>query len=242
MRVTHSADGRRSISRFQAAESGLPARQQRGRHGLDIASGRMHPTHKREATRPPCANSLQQQARFDTFVHKFKVERPHQALEMRCPGESYTPAPRAFQGLSELTCPFHDSEVLVTHCGRICMHRKKVSMSTVMAGQTLGIKEVDDGTWPFNFMHFNLEQKTLQTAGAPNRNSSARVGPSAASHGYSCGNVTGRPCGATAASIGTHTIRIENSQGTPGLLARVSRTDSLLHAGKKVSDSGRSRF
>ena len=101
-------------------------------------------------------------------------------------------------------------------------------------GQTLGIKEVDDGTWPFNFMHFNLEQKTLQTAGAPNRNSSARVGPSAASHGYSCGNVTGWPCGATAASIGAHTIRIENSQGTPDLLARVSRTDSLLHAGKNV--------
>ena len=31
--------------------------------------------------------------------------------------------------------PAHDREVLVTSCGRICMHRKKVNISTVMAGQ-----------------------------------------------------------------------------------------------------------
>jgi hypothetical protein len=34
---------------------------------------------KREATRPPGMNSLQQQARFDAFVHEFNAERPHEA-------------------------------------------------------------------------------------------------------------------------------------------------------------------
>jgi len=37
-----------------------------------------------------------------------------------------------------------------------------------MAGQRLGIKEVDDGIWLISFMHYDpgyidLEQKTLQT-------------------------------------------------------------------------------
>jgi hypothetical protein len=41
--------------------------------------------------------------------------------------------------------PFHDCDILVTACGRLCLHRKKINISTVQAGQRLGIKEVDDG-------------------------------------------------------------------------------------------------
>src|SRR5919197_3241183 len=55
--------------------------QQNGRHE------RMHLTLKKEATRPPGLNSLQQQARFDEFVQEFNVERPHQAIAMKCPAE-----------------------------------------------------------------------------------------------------------------------------------------------------------
>jgi hypothetical protein len=41
-------------------------------------------------------------------------------------------------------------------CGRICLHRKKINISTVLAGQRLGIKEVDDGIWLVSFMHYDL--------------------------------------------------------------------------------------
>ena len=54
------------------------------------------------------------------------------------------------------TYPFHDRDILVTACGRICLHRKKINISTVLAGQTLGIKEVDDGIWLVSFMHYDL--------------------------------------------------------------------------------------
>ncbi|HUG16792.1 MAG TPA: hypothetical protein VMM78_17430, partial [Thermomicrobiales bacterium] len=42
----------------------------------------------------------------------------------------------------------------------------------VMAGQRLGIKEVDEGIWLVSFMHYDLgyidlEQKTLQTIDNP---------------------------------------------------------------------------
>jgi hypothetical protein len=140
--------------------------QQNGRHE------RMHLTLKKEATRPPGMNSLQQQARFDAFVHEFNAERPHQALAMRCPAELYTASPRAYHGLPELEYPCHDRDILVTACGRICMHRKKINISTVLAGQKLGIKEVDDGIWLISFMHYDLgyidlEQRTLQTIDNP---------------------------------------------------------------------------
>jgi transposase InsO family protein len=139
---------------------------QNGRHE------RMHLTLKQETTRPPGMNSLQQQARFDAFMSEFNDERPHEALAMRCPAELYIPSSRPYRGLPELEYPFHDRDILVTACGRICMHRKKVNISTVLAGQRLGIKEVDDGIWLVSFMHYDLgyidlEQRTLQTIDNP---------------------------------------------------------------------------
>ena len=140
--------------------------QQNGRHE------RMHLTLKQEATRPPGMNSLQQQGRFDAFVQEFNTERPHEALAMKYPAELYAPSPRRYDGLPELTYPFHDRDILVTACGRICLHRKRINISTVLAGQRLGIREVDDGIWLVSFSHydlgyFDLEQKTLQPLDNP---------------------------------------------------------------------------
>jgi transposase InsO family protein len=140
--------------------------QENGRHE------RMHLTLKKETTRPPGINALQQQDRFDRFVSEFNEQRPHEALAMKTPAELYTPSSRAYEGLPELQYPFHDRDALVTACGRICMHRKKINLSTVLAGQRLGITEVDEGIWLVSFMHYDLgyidlEQKTLQTIDNP---------------------------------------------------------------------------
>lgn len=140
--------------------------QQNGRHE------RMHLTLKKEATRPAGMNSLQQQARFDDFLDEFNSERPHEALAMACPADRYTPSSRAYEGLPEINYPFHDRDILVTACGRICMHRKKINISTVLAGQRLGITEVDEGIWIVSFMtydlgYIDLEQRTLQTIDNP---------------------------------------------------------------------------
>jgi len=140
--------------------------QQNGRHE------RMHLTLKKEATRPPGANSLQQQATFDAFLHAFNTERPHEALAMKCPAALYAASPRPYRGLPELAYPFHDRDILVTACGRICLHNKKINISAVLAGQKLGVKEVDEGIWLVSFLHYDLgyidlEQKTLQTIDNP---------------------------------------------------------------------------
>lgn len=140
--------------------------QQNARHE------RMHLTLKKEATRPPGMNSLQQQGRFDAFMEEFNTERPHEALQMKTPAELYRRSTRAYAGLPQLSYPLHDRDVLVTACGRICMYRKKVNISTVLAGQRLGIKEVDEGIWIVSFMHYDLgfidlEQRTLQPLDNP---------------------------------------------------------------------------
>jgi hypothetical protein len=117
-------------------------------------------------------NSLQQQAKFDDFVKEFNEERPHEALGMKLQAELYRPSMRPYHGIGTLEYPFHDREITVTSCGRICMHRKKINLSVVLAGQKLGIKEVDEGIWLVSFMHYDLgyidlEQKTLQPIDNP---------------------------------------------------------------------------
>jgi hypothetical protein len=58
-------------------------------------------TLKNEVTRPSGTNSLQQQARFDAFVNEFNIERPHEALAMKCPAEFYPASQRRYGGLPD---------------------------------------------------------------------------------------------------------------------------------------------
>src|SRR5258706_5665365 len=65
---------------------------------------------------------------------------------MKCPAELYAASSRRYDGLPELAYPFHDRDVLVTACGRLCLHRKRINISSVLAGQRLGIEEVDEAS------------------------------------------------------------------------------------------------
>jgi transposase InsO family protein len=135
--------------------------QQNGRHE------RMHLTLKQQATRPAGSNILQQQGKFDAFIEEFNNERPHEALGMKCPAEIYAPSSHPYIGIPEPHYPFHDRTVNVTSCGRICLYRKKINLSKSLAGQAVGVKEVDEGIWLVSFMDYDLgyielEERTLQ--------------------------------------------------------------------------------
>ena len=112
---------------------------------------------------PAAANFLQQQARFDKFIEVFNNERPHEALGMKCPADVYQASPRPYQGLPDIDYPFHDRTIVVTHCGRICLGKKKINFSTVFAGQAVGIKEVHDDIWLVSFMDYDLGYFDLET-------------------------------------------------------------------------------
>jgi len=124
--------------------------QQNGRHE------RMHRTLKQATTRPPAINMLQQQDKFEDFIREYNYERPHEALEMKTPSALYEPSIRPYEGLPPVEYPFHDRVITVTECGRICLERRKISLSTVLAGQNVGIKQVDDQIWQVSFMGYDL--------------------------------------------------------------------------------------
>jgi transposase InsO family protein len=131
--------------------------QQNGRHE------RMHLTLKKATTKPPGMNMLQQQDKFEDFIQEFNYERPHQALEMKRPADLYQPSTRKYEGLPDISYPFHDKTVTITSCGRICIEGKKIHLSTVFAGQDVGLKQVEDDVWLVSFMNYDLAYFDLES-------------------------------------------------------------------------------
>ena len=111
---------------------------------------------KQETTKPAGDNFLQQQGRFDDFIEYFNVERPHQGIDMKTPSECYSPSQKIYKALPDIDYPFHDKTVTFTRCGRICIGKKKINLSTVFVGQKVGIKQVEPKLWLASFMQYDL--------------------------------------------------------------------------------------
>lgn len=134
--------------KLERIEPGNP--QQNGRHE------RMHRTLKLEATKPPRENLLQQQETFDQFKEQFNFERPHQALDMRCPADVHQRSSRAYRGLPDITYPDYDQSLLISNCGRLCFNKLKIYISSALSNQPIGLKEIDSGIWQLDFMDYTL--------------------------------------------------------------------------------------
>lgn len=125
--------------------------QQNGQHE------RMHRELKRETTRPAAQNLLAQQERFDRFVEEYNDVRPHEALGQQQPSKVYTPSPRPFPSrLPELKYPMHDDTVQVSASGHLRIARTHFYFSAALAGQPIGVRELDDGGLLLSFMHIDL--------------------------------------------------------------------------------------
>ena len=44
----------------------------------------------------------------------------------------------------------------MTRCGRICLGSRKINLSTALAEQLVGIREVDDQVWQVSFLEYDL--------------------------------------------------------------------------------------
>ena len=89
---------------------------------------------------------------------------------MRCPAECYVSSTHPYPGLPELDYSFHDKTLTVTTCGRICFNRQKINLSTVFAGQKVGIKQVSEEIWLVTFWTMISDTSTTRPAGwSPSR-------------------------------------------------------------------------
>ena len=125
-------------------EPGKP--QQNGRHE------RMHRTLKAEATRPARSSCPAQQRRFNTFRAEFNDERPHEALDMQTPDSLYERSPRPMPDrVPRLEYPDRFETRYVSANGGIRWNSEWVCVSTVCAGEYVGLEEIDNGVWNVYF-------------------------------------------------------------------------------------------
>jgi putative transposase len=125
-------------------EPGKP--QQNGRHE------RMHKTLKTEATRPPAGNLVAQQRKFNRFRTEYNEERPHEALDQQPPASVYQPSSRTMpERLPPVEYPDRFEVRYVSANGGIRWNSDWVNVSTVCAGEYVGLEEIDDGLWNVYF-------------------------------------------------------------------------------------------
>lgn len=138
---------------------------------------RMHRTLKADATKPPSANLLSQQERFDAYRDIFNLERPHEALSMASPGQVYTPSKRTYDpDIEPLKYPEHDITTRITKCGKIWVenkrHQLKVHIGVPFAGYNVGLKRMADEIWQIDFMdyllgYFDIEHQKIEIPANP---------------------------------------------------------------------------
>jgi putative transposase len=130
--------------RHDRIDPGAP--QQNGRHE------RMHRTLKAATTRPPEATFTAQQGRFDAFRCEFNTERPHQALAYDTPADHYRASTQTMPyRLPRPEYPGHYEVRRISRHG--CFKYKSTDhfVSVALAGEHIGLEEVDDGIWSLYF-------------------------------------------------------------------------------------------
>ena len=125
--------------------------EQNGRHE------RMHRTLKRATARPPAATARSQQQRFDVFRDEYNAVRPHEALADATPASRYTRSPRPYPTtLPPPEYPGHFEVRLVSANGGIRWLHDWVNVSHVLAGESVGLEEIDEGEWDVYFGRVKL--------------------------------------------------------------------------------------
>jgi transposase InsO family protein len=125
--------------------------EQNGRHE------RMHRTLKRATARPPAATRRRQQERFDVFRDEYNAVRPHEALADATPATRYTRSLRPYPStLPPVEYPSHFEVRLVSANGGIRWLRGWVNVSHVLAGEYVGLEEIDEGEWDLYFGRMKL--------------------------------------------------------------------------------------
>ena len=134
-----------------------PSAQQNGVHE------RMHRTLKQEATIPPGSSLQGQQRKFDHFRGEFNQERPHEALEMKRPGEVYRASERKMpQRIEAYDYPAHFLVRRVSRAGTIRVLHNQVFVSNTLHEDYVGLEEVADGVYDLYFCFYQIGRYDLQ--------------------------------------------------------------------------------
>jgi transposase InsO family protein len=128
---------------------------------------RMHRTLKARTARPPCMTAQGQQRRFGDFVRWMNMDRGHEALGMRCPGDVYVASPREWQSRpAEPEYPGHWEVRRVRRTGEVKIGGGMSFVTNALAGELVGLEEILDGIWRLSYRRSPLCFLDLRS-GAP---------------------------------------------------------------------------
>ena len=93
---------------------------------------------------------------MNRFCREFNDERPHEALGQRAPATVYKPSPRSWSGkIAEPVYPPFMQTRKVMSRGMIKWRGEIVYLSLALAGETVGLQEVEGG-WLVYFTSMKL--------------------------------------------------------------------------------------
>lgn len=130
-------------------EKGAP--YQNGRHE------RMHRTLKAESLDPVAINMKEQQRQFEVFRIDYNDNRPHEALKQEAPVKYYKKSARAY--IEKPIEPEYDYSYIVRRVrsnGEIKINGKMCFLTELLAGQPVGLKEIDSDIMSVYFSFYRL--------------------------------------------------------------------------------------
>jgi putative transposase len=130
---------------------------------------RMHRELKRETARPAASSPRAQQRRFDAFRQRYNTERPHEGIGNRTPASLWTPSARAYpETIAAPDYPAHLEVRRISTAGTFRLHGPQPFLSHALAGEDIGLEEVDDGIW--NIVYYRtllgkIDERSLRITG-----------------------------------------------------------------------------
>lgn len=119
-------------------EPGHP--EQNGRHE------RFHLTLKEEIAMPPAATLPYQLRLMKDFVQEYNFDRPHEALEMKTPGECFSISPRRWDGILRSPDYNPDEGIIrkVSPAGTFWVSGKEYYASQALTGEYIQFREMEN--------------------------------------------------------------------------------------------------
>lgn len=110
--------------------------EENGRHE------RFHLTLKQDTATPPKKTIGLQTEAINQFTEEYNYERPHEALDMKTPGECYKSSPRKWDGI--LRPPEYDTTIMMVRkvcpSGCIWLNQKAHYIGQALVGEHVGLK------------------------------------------------------------------------------------------------------
>ena len=130
----------------------IPERSDPGHPEQNGRLERLHRTLKAETASPPKANRSAQRRAFESFLHDYNTERPHEALGQRPPTQLYIPSERSYP--ARISSPEYGAAVTVRrvrHNGEIKWKGQRIYVSESLAGEPIGLVQRTEHTWELHF-------------------------------------------------------------------------------------------